>query len=97
MLDVYLHSAQEVDKRMVRAEKTVWIGREYDAEHEKGKGMCEVVAALDRFMHSVTDPALVQQAQCFMEGQPAGICGSKIELVVTIAAQGDGGAVGSVE
>jgi hypothetical protein len=69
MLRVYLQSSQAVDERMKTAEITTKVNKEYNGKGGKGKGMGGHVVELDKFMGSVTDTALLAEAQRFMGGR----------------------------
>jgi hypothetical protein len=69
MLRVYLQSSQAVDERMKTAEMATMVSKEYNGKGGKGKGMSRHVAELDKFMGSVTDTGLLQEARRFMGGR----------------------------
>jgi hypothetical protein len=63
MLQGYLQSAQPVDKRMETAEKTTLANKDQDGKVGLAERIDGDVAELDKFMASVTEAALVQQAR----------------------------------
>jgi hypothetical protein len=74
MLRVYLQSAEAVDKRMETAAKTPLTRKEHDGKGGVGERMDANVAELDKFMGSVTNAALVQEARRFMVGSQPEFC-----------------------
>lgn len=69
MLQVYLQSAQPVDQRMETAEKTILANKEQDGKVGVAERVDRDVTELDKFMASVTDAVLVQQARRFVRGK----------------------------
>jgi hypothetical protein len=82
MLRVYLQSAQPVDKRMEIAEKITLVDKEDDGRGRNDKGMDRDVAKLDKFMGSVTDAALLREAQRLMGGKQSSLA-SRISSLLT--------------
>jgi hypothetical protein len=81
MLGIYLQSIQAVDERMKISEKTPLDIKDHSGEGGNDGGNGRDIAALDKFMHFMTDAALLQEAQRFMEAKQPGFATHTANLI----------------